>query len=42
MKKYMGCDLGGTNLRAAIVDLETGKVLHQAVFLPWPVKVTMP
>jgi len=29
MKKYIGCDLGGTNLRAAIVDVETGAVLHQ-------------
>ena len=29
MKKYIGCDLGGTNLRAAIVDVENGKVLHQ-------------
>jgi glucokinase len=29
MKKYIGCDLGGTNLRAAIVDVETGRVLHQ-------------
>lgn len=29
MKKYIGCDLGGTNLRAAIVDVETGTVLHQ-------------
>lgn len=29
MKKYIGCDLGGTNLRAAIVDVETGMVLHQ-------------
>ena len=28
MKKYIGCDLGGTNLRAAIVDVETGSVLH--------------
>lgn len=28
MKKYIGCDLGGTNLRAAIVDVESGKVLH--------------
>ena len=28
MKKYIGCDLGGTNLRAAIVDVETGDVLH--------------
>jgi len=29
MKKYIGCDLGGTNLRAAITDVETGMVLHQ-------------
>jgi glucokinase len=29
MKKYIGCDLGGTNLRAAIVDVETASVLHQ-------------
>lgn len=29
MKKYIGCDLGGTNLRAAIVDAEDGSVLHQ-------------
>jgi len=29
MKKYFGCDLGGTNLRAAIVDVEAGTVLHQ-------------
>ena len=29
MKKYIGCDLGGTNLRAAIVDVEHGSVLHQ-------------
>jgi len=29
MNKYIGCDLGGTNLRAAIVDVETGSVLHQ-------------
>ena len=29
MKNYIGCDLGGTNLRAAIVDVKTGKVLHQ-------------
>jgi glucokinase len=28
MKKYIGCDLGGTNLRAAIVDVEDGSVLH--------------
>jgi glucokinase len=28
MKKYIGCDLGGTNLRAAIVDVEFGDVLH--------------
>ena len=29
MKKYIGCDLGGTNLRAAIVDVGTGQVLQQ-------------
>ncbi len=29
MKKYIGCDLGGTNLRAAIVDVEMGTVVHQ-------------
>jgi glucokinase len=29
MKKYIGCDLGGTNLRAAVVDVEVGDVLHQ-------------
>ena len=29
MKKYIGCDLGGTNLRAAIINVETGMVLHQ-------------
>ena len=28
MKKYIGCDLGGTNMRAAIVDVDTGTVLH--------------
>jgi glucokinase len=28
MKRFIGCDLGGTNLRAAIVDVETGTVLH--------------
>ena len=32
MKKYIGCDLGGTNLRAAIVDVETGEVLcHKSI-----------
>jgi glucokinase len=29
MKKYIGCDLGGTNLRAAIVDVENASVLYQ-------------
>ncbi len=29
MKKYIGCDLGGTNLRASIVDVEKGSILHQ-------------
>jgi len=28
MKKYIGCDLGGTNMRAAIVDVENGTVVH--------------
>jgi len=28
MKKNIGCDLGGTNLRAAIVNVENGTVLH--------------
>ena len=28
MKKYIGCDLGGTNLRAAIVDIESGDIMH--------------
>jgi glucokinase len=32
MKKYIGCDLGGTNLRAAIVDVENGAVLaHKSI-----------
>lgn len=26
MKKYIGCDLGGTNLRAGIVDVQTGEI----------------
>jgi len=30
MKRYIGCDLGGTNLRAAIVDVETGNVLQHS------------
>jgi glucokinase len=30
MKRYIGCDLGGTNLRAAIVDVKKGVVLHQS------------
>jgi glucokinase len=31
MRRYIGCDLGGTNLRAAIVDVDAsrGSVLHQ-------------
>lgn len=28
MAKYIGCDLGGTNLRAALVDTQTGEVNH--------------
>ncbi len=27
MKKFIGIDLGGTNMRAGIVDLETGQVV---------------
>jgi len=27
MGLYIGCDLGGTNIKAGIVDLDTGKVL---------------
>jgi glucokinase len=30
MRRLIGCDLGGTNLRAAIVDVETGAVLRQS------------
>lgn len=30
MRYFIGCDLGGTNLRAAIVDLDAGKVLHHS------------
>lgn len=30
MKRFIGCDLGGTNLRAAIVDIESGNVHHQS------------
>lgn len=29
MKPYLGCDMGGTNLRAALVDVESGAVLKQ-------------
>ena len=28
MKIAIGCDLGGTNLRAGIVDTQTGQVTH--------------
>lgn len=28
-KKTIGCDLGGTNLRVGIVDIQTGSVSHQ-------------
>jgi glucokinase len=28
MKPFIGCDLGGTHLRAAIIDVETGAALH--------------
>lgn len=33
MAKYIGCDLGGTNLRAALVDTETGEV-SQMISVP--------
>jgi glucokinase len=29
MNSYIGIDLGGTNLRAAIADVDTGRVYHQ-------------
>lgn len=29
MNHYIGVDLGGTNLRAAIADIETGQIFHQ-------------
>jgi glucokinase len=28
MRCFIGCDLGGTNLRVGLVDVDTGKVLH--------------
>jgi len=30
VKLYLGCDLGGTNLRAAVVDVDSGEVLSQS------------
>lgn len=29
MNRYIGIDLGGTNLRAAIIDTDTGQIFHQ-------------
>ncbi len=29
MNCYIGIDLGGTNLRAAVADTDTGQVFHQ-------------
>src|SRR5512141_2309 len=29
MNRYIGIDLGGTNLRAAIADADTGQIFHQ-------------
>ena len=29
MNRYIGIDLGGTNLRAAIADTDTGEIFHQ-------------
>jgi len=31
MTRYIGCDLGGTNLRAGLVDTETGEVSHLVI-----------
>jgi len=28
MKYFIGCDLGGTNLRAALIDVDSGECLH--------------
>lgn len=28
MKYFVGCDLGGTNLRAALIDVNSGKCIH--------------
>ena len=28
MKHFIGCDLGGTNLRAALIDVDSGECLH--------------
>lgn len=28
MKVFIGCDLGGTNLRAALIDVDSGECLH--------------
>jgi len=33
MNNYIGIDLGGTNLRAAIVDTDTGQIFHQRSYL---------
>src|ERR671925_45121 len=32
MNRYIGIDLGGTNLRAAIADTDTGQIFHQRKF----------
>src|SRR5687767_3946302 len=34
MKKYIGCDLGGTNLRAAIVDVNNDSVVMHQMKIP--------
>src|SRR5574339_643786 len=34
MSYYIGIDLGGTNLRAAIVDIDTGQICHQRKYPP--------
>jgi glucokinase len=29
MKMYVGCDLGGTNIKVGVVDVETGKIVEE-------------
>ena len=41
MKKYIGCDLGGTNLRAGVVDPTNEKFWQIARHPHWRAKGTM-